>query len=65
MQPVGRLRHEIEILAHVIQFNLAGKVTTNEELEEMLEHGNSAIFTQGVSMDTVDTLTTRCGSIPI
>lgn len=28
----------------------AGKMTTNEELEEMLEHGNSAVFTQGVSI---------------
>lgn len=28
---------------------LAGKATTNEELEEMLEQGNSAVFTQGVS----------------
>lgn len=26
----------------------AGKATTNEELEEMLEQGNSAVFTQGV-----------------
>lgn len=29
---------------------LAGKTTTDEELEEMLEHGNSAVFTQGVSI---------------
>ena len=28
---------------------LAGRATTNEELEEMLEQGNSAVFTQGVS----------------
>jgi hypothetical protein len=27
----------------------AGKATTNEELEEMLEQGSSAVFTQGVS----------------
>lgn len=26
----------------------AGRTTTNEELEEMLEQGNSAVFTQGV-----------------
>ena len=26
----------------------AGRSTTNEELEEMLESGNPAIFTQGV-----------------
>lgn len=31
-------------------FNLAGRSTTNEELEEMLESGNPAIFTQGVSL---------------
>lgn len=28
---------------------LAGRQTTNEELEDMLESGNPAIFTQGVS----------------
>lgn len=28
---------------------LAGRQTTNEELEEMLEQGNPAVFTQGVS----------------
>lgn len=28
---------------------LAGRTTTNEELEEMLESKNPAIFTQGVS----------------
>jgi hypothetical protein len=28
----------------------AGKATTNEELEEMLEQGNSAVFTQGVKI---------------
>jgi len=27
----------------------AGRATTNDELEEMLESGNPAIFTQGVS----------------
>jgi hypothetical protein len=26
----------------------AGRTTTNEELEEMLEQGNPAVFTQGV-----------------
>lgn len=35
---------------------LAGKATTNEELEEMLEQGNSAVFTQGVSCIQKDTL---------
>lgn len=34
---------------HLFFFYLAGKVTTNDELEEMLESGNPAIFTQGVS----------------
>jgi len=28
----------------------AGRTTTNEELEDMLESGNPAIFTQGVSV---------------
>lgn len=28
---------------------IAGRQTTNEELEEMLEQGNPAVFTQGVS----------------
>jgi syntaxin 1A len=27
---------------------LAGRTTTNDELEDMLESGNPAIFTQGV-----------------
>lgn len=30
---------------------IAGRQTTNEELEEMLEQGNPAVFTQGVSID--------------
>ncbi len=30
----------------------AGRTTTNEELEDMLEQGNSAVFTQGIIMDT-------------
>ncbi|XP_042911206.1 syntaxin-1A isoform X2 [Parasteatoda tepidariorum] len=34
------------------QLEITGKVTTNDELEEMLESGNSAIFTQGIIMDT-------------
>lgn len=28
----------------------AGRQTTNEELEEMLEQGNPAVFTQGVCL---------------
>ena len=31
---------------------ITGKTTTNEQLEEMLESGNSAVFTQGIMMDT-------------
>ena len=32
--------------------SLAGRTTTNEELEDMLEQGNPAVFTQGIIMDT-------------
>uniref|UniRef100_T1ITX9 Uncoordinated protein 64 n=1 Tax=Strigamia maritima TaxID=126957 RepID=T1ITX9_STRMM len=39
----GRIQRQLEI---------TGKTTTNEELEEMLESGNPAIFTQGIEMDT-------------
>lgn len=38
----GRIQRQLEI---------TGKQTTNEELEEMLESGNPAIFTQGIEMD--------------
>lgn len=31
---------------------LAGRTTTNDELEEMLEQGNPAVFTQGVNIIT-------------
>ncbi|XP_076369419.1 syntaxin-like isoform X1 [Tachypleus tridentatus] len=34
------------------QLEITGKVTTNEELEEMLESGNPATFTQGIIMET-------------
>ncbi|XP_022251912.1 syntaxin-like isoform X1 [Limulus polyphemus] len=34
------------------QLEITGKVTTNEELEDMLETGNPAIFTQGIIMET-------------
>ncbi|KAL7022913.1 hypothetical protein ACKWTF_012428 [Chironomus riparius] len=34
------------------QLEITGKATTNEELEEMLEQGNSAVFTQGIIMET-------------
>jgi len=31
----------------------AGRATTNDELENMLESGNPAIFTQGVSRNFI------------
>lgn len=34
----------------ILRYYSAGRTTTNEELEEMLEQGNSAVFTQGVSI---------------
>ncbi|KAF7276977.1 hypothetical protein GWI33_009595, partial [Rhynchophorus ferrugineus] len=34
------------------QLEITGRTTTNEELEEMLEQGNSAVFTQGIIMET-------------
>ena len=55
----GRIQRQLEIskrpyiflitMVTNIMF-LAGRTTTNEELEEMLEQGNSAVFTQGVSI---------------
>ncbi|XP_026289773.1 syntaxin isoform X1 [Frankliniella occidentalis] len=39
----GRIQRQLEI---------TGRTTTNEELEEMLEQGNSAVFTQGIIMET-------------
>lgn len=39
----GRIQRQLEI---------TGKVTTNDELEDMLEQGTSAVFTQGIIMDT-------------
>merc|ERR1711881_189906 len=39
----GRIQRQLEI---------TGRTTTNEELENMLEQGNSAVFTQGIIMDT-------------
>lgn len=33
----------------LVLLSAAGKATTDEELEEMLEGGNSAVFTAGVS----------------
>ncbi|KAF4525003.1 hypothetical protein B566_EDAN012110 [Ephemera danica] len=40
------------LLMLVIVALAAGRTTTNEELEEMLEQGNSAVFTQGIIMET-------------
>lgn len=34
------------------QLEITGRSTTNEELEEMLEQGNPAVFTQGIIMET-------------
>ena len=34
------------------QMEITGRTTTNEELENMLEQGTSAVFTQGIIMDT-------------
>jgi len=34
------------------QLEITGRTTTNEELENMLEQGNPAVFTQGIIMDT-------------
>ncbi|XP_064620412.1 syntaxin isoform X7 [Lineus longissimus] len=39
----GRIQRQLEI---------TGKTTTNEELEDMLESGNPAIFTQGIITET-------------
>lgn len=63
----GRIQRQLEISKFdmdVQDFNsmfkcnfcfvsIAGRTTTNEELEEMLEQGNSAVFTQGVSTFTM------------
>ncbi|KAF0309751.1 Syntaxin-1A [Amphibalanus amphitrite] len=39
----GRIKRQLEI---------TGKDTTDKELEDMLEQGNPAVFTQGIIMDT-------------
>lgn len=39
----GRIQRQLEI---------TGRTTTNEELEDMLESGNPAVFTQGIIMET-------------
>lgn len=38
------------VIVCVCVFFTAGKMTTNEELEEMLESGNPSIFTSDVSL---------------
>lgn len=45
---------KIKRLKYIVTFQFtAGRQTTNEELEEMLEQGNPAVFTQGVSLITM------------
>ncbi|XP_059219062.1 syntaxin-1A [Stomoxys calcitrans] len=39
----GRIQRQLEI---------TGRATTNDELEDMLEQGNPAVFTQGIIMET-------------
>ena len=39
---------------------VAGRTTTNEELEDMLESGNPAIFTQGVSYSLIFSICMFC-----
>lgn len=34
------------------QLEITGRVTTDDEIEEMIESGNPAIFTQGIEMET-------------
>jgi len=38
----------------------AGRATTNDELENMLESGNPAIFTQGVSSNSITSFCRYC-----
>lgn len=35
------------------QLEITGRATTDDELEEMLEQGNPAVFTQGVSLFSI------------
>ena len=51
----ARIQRQLEISKNSLHFNdlidicvKAGRITTDEELEEMLESGDPAIFTQGV-----------------
>uniref|UniRef100_A0A8C9LEE9 t-SNARE coiled-coil homology domain-containing protein n=1 Tax=Pavo cristatus TaxID=9049 RepID=A0A8C9LEE9_PAVCR len=45
----GKLWGEVEL---TVMFVLAGKTTTDEELEEMLESGNPSIFTSDIISDS-------------
>lgn len=47
----GRIQRQLEI---------TGRTTTNEELEDMLEQGNSAVFTQGIQDSPSFTTTSTC-----
>ncbi|KAL3191583.1 hypothetical protein MRX96_059681 [Rhipicephalus microplus] len=58
-QLVGNRSAELRIrktqhstLSRKRQLEITGKMTTDEEIEEMLESGNPAIFTQGIVMET-------------
>lgn len=53
------LQNSLSIYYKPISCLSAGRTTTNEELEDMLESGNPAVFTQGVS-DTFCDLTGSC-----
>lgn len=45
----------LHILSLTLFFSFtAGRATTDEELEEMLESGNAAVFTAGVSMSVCE-----------
>lgn len=43
----------VSFCSSLIYFTSAGKATTDEELEEMLESGNAAVFTAGVSISVL------------
>lgn len=44
----GNGQHSLRHVFFLLLYPLAGKATTDEELEEMLESGNAAVFTAGV-----------------
>nr|CAD7397807.1 unnamed protein product [Timema poppensis] len=52
-QELEDLMADIKKTANKVRAKLkAGRTTTNEELEDMLEQGNPAVFTQGIIMET-------------